>query len=228
MARLAASFLVLAAALLGAGPSLAAPRTGDPAEARLTPLPMPTAVVPALVAVTPPQGSWPGETGHNRPLPKLRPASTPAVAAPLSAPAGFIAGSVGGTVRTEDRSPARADQRIETRPETRPETRDEPKPEPRAVAKPPEARPAETKPVVARTPPPPPPPSSDHRRWTITEVNIRSAPARNAPRLDLLDGGTQVDIVGAPENGWVRIARNGRVLGFILTEFLVNHPPRSR
>ncbi len=63
-------------------------------------------------------------------------------------------------------------------------------------------------------------------RYTATEVNIRPKPEQDARRIDILDEGTAVEVVGPVTNGqWVKVARHGRVLGYVSAEFLLTRPP---
>ncbi len=64
-------------------------------------------------------------------------------------------------------------------------------------------------------------------RYAGTEINVRPRPEQEARRIDILDEGTAVELVGPVIKGkWVKVSRHGEVLGYVSVEFLLPHPPK--
>lgn len=64
-------------------------------------------------------------------------------------------------------------------------------------------------------------------RYAATEINVRPRPDQDARRVDVIDEGTRLEVIGPLiHNEWVKVARHGRVLGYVSSEFLLTHPPK--
>ncbi|MEI6558873.1 MAG: SH3 domain-containing protein [Rhodospirillaceae bacterium] len=175
---------------------------------KLTPQSSPTPVIQTLTA-TGPQGA------DGKPLPVLVPMLPPRPAPPLSPPA---------QKATEGAAPAAAPLSVTLRPD-KAETPPPPAAKPaadsaRAAA--PEAKPA----------PPPAKSAATARkpervvRYASTEINVRPRPNRNARRIDVIDEGAAVEVIGPVIDGkWVKVARRGEVLGYVVADYLLTHPP---
>ena len=63
-------------------------------------------------------------------------------------------------------------------------------------------------------------------RYAATEINVRPRPSNSARRLDIIDEGTALEVIGPLIDGkWVKVARHGEVLGYVVAEYLLTHPP---
>ncbi|WP_448192696.1 SH3 domain-containing protein [Azospirillum sp. sgz301742] len=199
--------LVLAAAPVGA---LAQAQTQPD---RLTPRPPPTAVLPKATPVhTEPKGNAPAGLAVLLPLPvapvPLSPVSVPGEP-PAAAPPAAVA------------SPAVASPAVP------------PAAVPPIVVPPP----AKPKPAVAEAPKPVPAPekkASEKKAGPRTvyakdDVYIRATPGLGGKVLDALEPGAAVELVpGEAEDGWVRVARNGKALGWVSSKFLLDRAPGGR
>ncbi|MEI6987180.1 MAG: SH3 domain-containing protein [Rhodospirillaceae bacterium] len=66
-------------------------------------------------------------------------------------------------------------------------------------------------------------------RYAATEINLRTRPDGSAPRIDVIDEGTRLEVIGpVVNNEWVKVSRRGRVLGYVAVGFLLPRPPKPR
>lgn len=195
---------------------------------RLTPRPMPTAApvlatpaVPAadgrplrpqaafepLPVVAPPPFTTPA-TSPPPPLPPLPPPSPP----PEPSPAPLAV--------QEEPEPATSDATV-----------------PEVPRQPVAPAPVEVVAAVAATVSPPPVPArkpptpaaaSKRRVWATESVYVRAAPDPRARIVDGLATGDALDRLPGDEeeDGWVRVGRDGRPLGFVAGRYLSDAPPK--
>jgi len=94
---------------------------------------------------------------------------------------------------------------------------------PAPAAEPPKAEPPRTETPKAE----PAPAGAPVIRYAATEINVRPRPDQDARRIDVIDEGTRLEVIGPLiHNEWVKVARHGRVLGYVSSEFLLSHPPK--
>ena len=187
------------AALLGL--VLVAAPVGALAQAdRLTPRPPPTAVLPKATPVhAEPKGKAPAGLAALLPLP-----TAPIPLSPVSAPG--------------ESPPVVAAQPVAIAPPAAP-----PAVKPKATvaeAKPAPApqKPAEKKATEKKAGP--------RTVYAKDDVYVRATPGTDGKVLDALEPGAAVELVpGEAEDGWARVARNGKALGWVSSKFLADRPP---
>ncbi|WP_431854378.1 SH3 domain-containing protein [Azospirillum sp.] len=191
--------LLLALALLALPTAaLVQAQTAQVSADRLTPRPPPTAVLPKATPVhAEPKGRAPAGVAVLQPLPVVAPPLSPVV--------------------VPGEPPAVAD------PATAPA--------PPAVTAPPP--PAAKPKAVAEAPKPEPAKPADRKPATRTVyakegIYIRATPSRKGTVLDTLEEGEAAQVLPdkSPEEGWVRIARNGRPVGWVSSSFLTERRPK--
>lgn len=201
--------LVLLAPASGAG-------AAEPAD-KLTPLTPLTPVLQSWSAAAP-------RTSEGKPPPGQMPilAPAPRPAAPLSPPtqkAGQGAETAATPVAAVSTPAVSAPTAAAPGPAGRAEAAAKPAAEPPRGA--PEAKPAAT--TTAKTAPKKP---ERVVRYASTEINVRPRPSSSARRIDVIDEGTAVEMVGPLIDGkWVKVARHGEVLGYVVADYLLTHPP---
>jgi len=200
--RRAPLLLALALLALPAAALVQAQTTQVPAD-RLTPRPPPTAVLPKATPVhAEPKGRAPAGVAVLQPLPVVAPPLSP-ITVPGEPPAVVAA-------------PAPA-----------------PAPIPAAPAAPPPPAPVAKPKAVAEAPKPEPAKPADRKPATRTVyakegIYIRATPGRKGVVLDTLEEGEAAQVLPdkSPEEGWVRIARNGRPVGWVSSSFLTERRPK--
>ncbi len=213
-----------------------------PVEERFTPAPLPSAAPPRLtpraaIAIAPMSAPTPQIAA---PLSPIRvPGSPPKPMAP--AKAAPVAEKATPTAPTAPPPP----------PPPPPERIPDPPPLAKAVADPP---PTETPPTVAppasstvatapATAPEPAPvlapaPAMDNqaaaaptaapqRVVTTAGVYVRATPSGKGRVLDALDPGERLDVIDRSDDGWVRVGRKGKSLGYISAAHLADLPPTN-
>ncbi|MEI7608514.1 MAG: SH3 domain-containing protein, partial [Rhodospirillaceae bacterium] len=194
----AAARTALAAIILAA---LLAPADAAEPE-RLTPQPPPTPALQSWAAAAP-------RSGEDKPPPALvpLPASPPRPAVPMSPPsqkagqggdaAPIAAAAAPGTATTAP---------VETAlPGQPPAAKPAPDTKPKPTAKKPER-------VI---------------RYAATEINVRPRPSSGARRSDVIDEGTALEVIGPLiDDKWVKVARHGEILGYVVADYLLPHPPK--
>ena len=197
--------------LLGLTAAAGAVNAAEPTD-KLTPQPPLTPIIQTWTVASP-------RTADGRPPPALIPTPPPRPAPPLSPPSQAVS-----------QTPEAAAPQVIAAPA--------PAPTPTAVAKAPAAPPpaskteaAPPKPTAEQKPAakaPPPPSSKTERvvRYASTEVNVRPRPSQNARRIDILDEGMAVEVIGPLiDDKWAKVSRHGEVLGYVAAEFLRRTPP---
>jgi hypothetical protein len=76
----------------------------------------------------------------------------------------------------------------------------------------PSATPQTSAAIVSRTMPGKPPTA---HYIMLKNSNVREGPSTNSPKVTMLRKGTQITVLGEAPDGWYRIARDGRELGFV-------------
>ena len=76
----------------------------------------------------------------------------------------------------------------------------------------PSATPQTSAAIVSRTMPGKPPTA---HYTMLKNTNVREGPSTNSPKVTMLRKGTQITVLGEAPDGWYRIARGGRELGFV-------------
>lgn len=61
--------------------------------------------------------------------------------------------------------------------------------------------------------------------WVKDDVYVRTGPTRSARAVDALSYGERLDVVGDSPDGWVRVARGGKVLGYVSAKLLTDKAP---
>lgn len=233
----ALALAILLSAACGAGTASA-----QRAEPRLTPAPSPTVRVPKMTPVGPVRGPALNPLALVQPPPKVAaPLSAPIVAgkAPAPPPMSVPVPAPANPVVPEAAKPGQAKAeppRPEPSPPEPPEPSPEPSPRPQepAVATAPTPAPAPTAPTPAapaerKVEPAKPDPKPEPARTeaparrivrTTEDVNLRAGPSRSARVVDELTGGTRLEVMGAADDGWVPVGRNGRRLGYIAESYL--------
>ena len=159
-------------------------------------------------------------TADGRPPPALIPTPPPRPAPPLSPPSQAVSPTPDTVAPPIIAAPAPAPAPAAVAKAPAP-----PPPVSKAEAAPPKPTP-EQKPAVKA--PPPPPSSKTERvvRYASTEVNVRPRPSQNARRIDILDEGMAVEVIGPLiDDKWAKVSRHGEVLGYVAAEFLRKTPP---
>lgn len=185
--------------LLLAAPAVASAQTTSQAQAdRLTPRPPPTAVLPKATPVhAEPRGKAPAGLAVLLPLPVV-----PAPLSPVFVP--------GEALPVAPAPSAAAPPPAKPKPAPAPEKL----PEKLVVEK----KTAEKKPAEKK--------SSARTVYAKDDVYVRAAPDRGGKVLDALEPGAAVELVpGEAEAGWARVARNGKVLGWVSSGFLLDRAP---
>ncbi|WP_109117028.1 SH3 domain-containing protein [Azospirillum sp. TSO22-1] len=191
--------LLLTLALLALPAATVRAQTAQAPADRLTPRPPPAAVLPKATPVhAEPKGRAPAGVAVLQPLPAVAPPLSPVVV-PGEAPA--IAAAAPTTTPAAPAAPPPA-------PAAKPKAVAEaPKPEP--------AKPADRKPATRTV-------------YAKEGIYIRATPSRKGTVLDTLEEGEAAQVLPdkAPEEGWVRIARNGRPVGWVSSSFLTERRPK--
>ncbi|HYH18050.1 MAG TPA: SH3 domain-containing protein [Azospirillum sp.] len=198
----------------------------NPAAAML-PLPM---VAPPLSPVTVP--------GAPPPPPALRP-EPPVVAAPPAAPL-----PAGQAAPLPPRKPEAAAPPpafivpvpppvVAPAPPPAPSTVTAVRPPPEAPAAPPPPPPAAAKPSDANAVKGAGKASGKEKgggrpAWAKDDVYVRATPDRNGKVLTALLPGEKVEVLPDGVDRWSRVARNGKVLGYVASSFLMDKPPAGR
>ncbi len=64
-------------------------------------------------------------------------------------------------------------------------------------------------------------------RYAATEINVRPRPSSSARRSDVIDEGTALEVIGPLiDDKWVKVARHGEILGYVVADYLLPHPPK--
>lgn len=213
-------------ALLAAPTVQAQPKTPD----HYTPAAPPTAVLPKL---TPAGASGKTAPSARAPLlpppvvavpmsPVRVPGAPPSVPAPVSAPVSVTAPAPTPAPTAKEPAPVTAAPEVQV-PAAPPSA-------PAAVAAPlPPRKPERTAEVAAPTlPPPSPPPEPANGRRAVrvtSEAYVRATPARNGRVLDTVASGTRLEAMGGAIDGWVRVARGGKILGYVSESLLADPAP---
>ena len=214
--------LLLAPPLLAL--ALTVPAAARAQTDRLTPRPPPTAVLPKATPVhTEPKGKAPAGLAALPPPPvvpvPLSPVTVPGEPPP-AAPA--PAASVPGPPPAASSAAPAAEAKAPPPPVAKPPpvaVAEAPKPAEKkgADAKPADSRPADAKPA---------------RRTVYARegIYIRVAPGRNSRVLDTLEEGEAAELLPdkPAEEGWARIARNGKPVGWVSSRFLTDRGPDAR
>lgn len=226
--------LVLIATPVGAAsaqaPSVQAPSVQAQANRPPTPRPPPTAVLPKATPVhTEPKGKAPAGLAVLLPLP-VAPvplsqvsvpgapppaAPTPTTAMPMAVASPAAPPTVGikGPLPPVKPKPAIAEA---PKPAPMPEKPAEKKP----AEKPPTERLGAEKPAAEKKP-------GVRTVYVKDDVYVRAAPDRSGKVLDALEPGAAVQLVpGEAGDGWARVARDGKVLGWVSSSFLLDRAPR--
>lgn len=209
--------------------------------------PRPPVLLLALTVLLP---AWPAAADEARFTPQPPPTARPIHATPAAPPregpplrpmAAFAPLPGGGT--PSDPAPEPVRRTAAAPPKAEPPTIESPKAEP-APAPPPVAAPI-PEPVPTPVPTPerasdpqtvaapvrPPPrkpavPSSAKRVWATEPVYVRAAPDPRARIVDGLVAGDALERLGVAEDGWVRVGRDGREIGYVAGRYLAAAPPR--
>lgn len=214
MRRTAALLFLLVPAM----PAAAAAQARE--EPRLTPRPAPTAVLPKLTPLhTEPKGKAPVAHAPLLPLPAIAaPLSPVAVPGEPPPPPAMAAAPLDAVTATEPEAPASAGP-VPTR-----------KP---AGAEPPMAKPSDAQ---AAKPPPPAqgsPKAAEKKAAGRTVhvkdgVFVRAVPSRDGKVLDTLEAGETVELLpGEDDDTWARVARKGKMLGYVARSYLAERPPTA-
>jgi len=213
--------MAAAARLLAVLVLLASAGGADAADSsdKLTPLPPPTPLLQSWT-VAGPRG------GEGKPPPVQMPiaAPLPRPAAPLSPPA--LKAGQGSETAAPPAIAAPAPSAAAPAATT-------PAPAEKAEAAPPAAKPAadsrpasEAKPAAKTNVKTAPKKPERVVRYASTEINVRPRPSHNARRSDVIDEGTALEVIGPLIDGkWVKVARHGEVLGYVVADYLLTHPP---
>ena len=194
--------LAALALLASAGGASAA----EPAD-KLTPLPPPTAIVQSWTVATP-------RGADAKPPPVLTQPAPPRPAPPLSPPSQ----KAGQGAEAAAPPPAAIAAPAAAAPD-------------KATPAPPAAKAAvePAKPSPEAKPPAKTPPKKAERviRYASTEINVRPRPSHSARRIDVIDEGTALEVVGPLiDDKWVKVARHGEILGYVVADYLLPHPPK--
>ncbi|HYH20308.1 MAG TPA: SH3 domain-containing protein [Azospirillum sp.] len=64
--------------------------------------------------------------------------------------------------------------------------------------------------------------------WAKDDVYVRATPDRDGKVLDALLPGEKVEVLPEAVDRWSRVARNGKVLGYVASSYLLDKPPSAR
>nr|WP_246337515.1 SH3 domain-containing protein [Azospirillum oleiclasticum] len=64
------------------------------------------------------------------------------------------------------------------------------------------------------------------RVWATESVYVRAAPDPRARIVDGLVAGDALERLGVAEDGWVRVGRDGREIGYVAGRFVAATPPK--
>ena len=174
---------------------LASPAAAGPTVDPNAPLTPPPALTPMQRPLT-----AIGTPADGKPLPTVIPAPLPQPPPPMSPP--------GLAAPVSDATPAVAPP-VAVAP--RPAAEAKPAAEPKPVAR--------TTTTATRKP-------ERAVRYAATEINVRPRPSNSARRIDIIDEGTALEVIGPLIDGkWVKVARHGEILGYVVAEYLLTHPP---
>ena len=189
------------------GPAKNAPQAKDALlPAPVVPVPLSPVTVPGQPPTLP------------KPVPVAVEASPPPPApAPAPAPAAVIPHA-----KPEPAAPPPAEVASITAPLPPRKPQQEPEPAP-AVAKP---APEPEKPQ-ADEPQTEKPKAGQRTVWVKDDVYVRAGPTRSARAMDALSYGEKLDVVGDAPDGWVRVARGGKVLGYVSAKLLTDKAPNK-
>lgn len=245
--------LALLAFVFAALPSVAPAQTAPaPAgEERLTPRALPTPVAPKLTPLLPPDAK-----GVAVPRPAAAVLPPPAVAPPLSPvsvpgaappppplrplppaaealpPAFPPAVPVTPPPPRKPTAAAPPPAFIEPAPPPAPATATAVRPLPDAPAAPPPAdmaaKPPEAAPARDAGKEKAPEKGRNRTAWAKDDVYVRATPDRDGKVLDALLPGEKVEVLPGTVDRWSRVARNGKVLGYVASSYLLDKPPSAR